>query len=199
MKTPGAIIFLPVLLLLGLSAPTVHADGGAILARESQGPFVVTIFTTPSPARGSTVDVSVLAQDRDSSDAILDATVDLILSPPPSPALKPDDPICGAMGEAFVGRMSGEEPKSISVAATRAQASNKLLYAAPVHFDASGDWKLNAVIKRGNESTKISCDLPVGPAPRGWIAVLPYLVLTPLFAALFALNQWLRRRPETSY
>jgi len=193
MKHPQSSLLLLALLLPGLSPGDVRADGGVIRLREAQGPFVVTIFTASEPVINDPLDVSVLIQTQDSSDAILDATVDLTCTAPRALDVEPGDQLCGHSGRA--GLDAGLEPHltSFTVRATRRQASNKLLYAAPVEFGTAGDWLLQASVKRGNDAVRAACNIPVGP-PRGRVAgLLPYLVLPPLVVALFAMNQRLRR------
>jgi hypothetical protein len=157
-------------------------------AREAQGPFVVTVFTASEPQQDSPADVSVMVQERDSNDAILDATVKLVFTSPSGSIAGPIEETCGAPG------MAGGEPHSerFTVAATRTQASNKILYAAPVRFNVTGNWQLQAFIKRNDDVADIACTIPVSPPPGKLIDLLPYLVLPPLLVALFAVNQWLR-------
>jgi len=176
--------------MLGLSLGDARADGGIMRAHEVQGPFVVTIFTASEPQQGSPVDVTVMVQERDSNDAILDATVKLILTPPARSLAKPVEEVCGTWGTA------GFDPNSerFTVAATRRLASNKLLYAAPIKLDVAGTWQLRASIQREGDVVKISCSLPVSPPPHKLIGLLPYLILPALMVALFAVNQWLRRQ-----
>jgi hypothetical protein len=180
--------FILVLLALGLAAEEAHADGGIIRAHEVQGPFLVTVFTAAEPQQGSLVDVSVMVQERDSNDAIVDATVKLAFAPPARSFAAPIEQICGAP------EMPGSAlyPERFAVKATRQLASNKLLYAAQVKFDAVGLWQLQVFINRGEDSEKITCSIPVSPPPRKLIALFPYLISPPLLIALFALNQWLR-------
>jgi hypothetical protein len=176
------------ILVLGLSSNGARADGGVVRVREAQGPFVVTIFAAGELPKDRPADVSVMVQDRDSNDAILDARVDLTFTPPAVSIAGPVEQICGV--SEMAGQQSG--PNRFTVAATRGQASNKLLYAAPVKFPAAGNWRLQAVIKRGSDVVAISCNLPISP-PAGKLAgLLPWLVAPPLMVALFAINQWLR-------
>gem|GEM_PF-1630632 len=186
----NCIRFILALLALRLCSGDAQADGGIMRAREVQGPFVVTIFTSSEPQQGSLVDVSVMVQERDSNDAILDATVKLMFTPPTGSLAEPVEQICGTAGMA--GFDTNSEP--YTVVATRRQASNKLLYAAPIRLDAAGTWQLQAFIQREGDSVKIACTLPVSPPPRKLIGLLPYLILPPLVVALFALNQCLRRQ-----
>jgi hypothetical protein len=159
-------------------------------AREAQGPFVVTIFTSSEPQQDNPVDVSVLVQERDSNDAILDGTVKLMLTPPAGSFAEPVEQLCGPLGTA------GSDPNSerFTVEATRRQASNKLLYATPITLDAAGTWQLQVFIQRGGDAVVVACSLPVNPPPRKLIGLLPYFILPPLMVALFAVNQWLRRK-----
>jgi hypothetical protein len=181
---------LPVLLLLGLSLVNARGDGGVIRLRELQGPFVVTIFTAAESLQDTPVDVSVMVQGRDSSDAILDAKVILVFTPPAASIAEPIEQICGVSEMADLGTHS----EQFTVAATRRQASNKLLYAAPVKFGAAGNWQLRAFIRREGDAVEIACSLPVSSPPRKLMALFPCLILPPLMVALFALNQCLRRQ-----
>ena len=176
--------------LLGWASDDARADGGIMLAREVQGAFTVTTFITSEPQQNKPVDVSVMVQERNSNDAILDATVKLVFTPPAGSFAEPNEQECGAPG------MSGSNPhfERFTVEATRRQASNKLLYAAPVKFDAAGVWQLHTFIKRGGDAVKVTCSFSVSTSPHKWIGLLPYLLLPPLMVALFAVNQWLRRQ-----
>lgn len=175
------------LLALVIQSHDACGDGGIMRCRDAQGPFVVSIFTASEAVQGEPLDVSVLVQDRNSNDAILDATVNLILTPPFGSLADASEAICG-----------GTHSEGTRVAAMRSQASNKLLYAAPVQFDASGVWQLQATIQSENDSAKITCSILVGPPPRKFAGVFPYLLLPPALTALFALHQRLRGRLSQS-
>src|ERR1700722_11965846 len=99
MKYIQCVQVLTGLFLLGMSSGDARADGGIICLYEAQGPFVVTIFTASEPVRDRPVDVSVMVQKRDSSYAILDATVDLIFTAPPESAVETLEQICDQSGE----------------------------------------------------------------------------------------------------
>ena len=176
------------LLALGLSTSQVRADGGIMRVREAQGPFIITVFSAPELQQDSPVDVSVMVQERDSSDAILDANVKLMFTAPASSTAEPIDEMCGVTGAARMG----PDSKQYTVAATRGLASNKLLYAAAVKFDTAGLWQLQAFIEREGDFERIACSIPVSPPARKWVGLFPYLVLPPLLVGLFAVNQWLR-------
>lgn len=61
--------------LIPFALSPLFADGGAIQLQQPAGPFLVTIFAAPVPARVGPLDLSVLVQDRSSLDPVLDATV----------------------------------------------------------------------------------------------------------------------------
>ena len=46
-----------------LAAVCCHADGGAILARQTINGLGLTVFASPAPLRAGPVDVSVLVQE----------------------------------------------------------------------------------------------------------------------------------------
>jgi hypothetical protein len=182
------IRFIMCLLSFGLSLDYARADGGIMRAHEVQGPFVVTIFTASEPQQDSPVDVSVMVQDRESNDAILDATVKLTFTPPAGSSAGGIEQTCGTP------EMAGSDPRSdrFTVEVTRGQASNKLLYAAMVKFNAAGVWQLQAFVKHDDDFETITCSIPVSPPSRELAGLIPYLALPPLLVGLFALNQWLR-------
>ena len=195
MKSVDLLRLLPGLLMFGLSVSNARADGGVIRLREAKGPFLVTIFTAAEPVQEGLCDVSVLVQRRDSGDAILDATVDLLFTRPPLSVAKPIDPLCGLPGAALQGQKPGQGTRQLSVRATRAQASNKLLYAAPIWFGVPGNWRLDAIVTRGSDSARASCVMAVGPPAGRLVGLLPYLLLPSLVVILFAINQSLRKKP----
>jgi len=195
MKCDALVRLLPWLLMFGLSLSNARADGGVIRLREAKGPFLVTIFTAAEPVQDGPGDVSVLVQRRDSGDAILDATVELVFNAPAVSTAEPVEQLCGASGAWLLGRSSKSGQAQLTVPAFRRLASNKLLYAAPIRFGTAGDWEVEALVKHRNDAVKFACGIPVGSQPRRLILLAPYLALPPLLVALFVLNQWLRRHP----
>ena len=53
------------------------------------------MFTSPELVSGRAADVSVLIQRRDSNEAVLDAIVSFVLTPPRGSPLKDTEPMCG--------------------------------------------------------------------------------------------------------
>src|SRR5262249_21853359 len=108
------------------------------------------------------------------SATILDARVSIPAVPPPGAPVSP-----------------------VSVEATHAAATNKLLYAATIPLAAPGRWTVRTTVSLGAETADVSCELPVVPAAAELTQIWPYLAIPPLVVALFVLHQWLaaRRRP----
>ena len=171
-----------------------QAHLGIVRLREAQGPFVITVFTSSELVRGQATDVSVLVQKRDSNDAILDARVSFVLTPPRGAILERTDPMCGQLSPMTLGTTFGSKDGQAIILARREQSLNKLLYAAPINFPLTGVWELEALVRHGADSAKLACKIPVGLPARRLAGLVPYLALPLLLVALFAINQWLRTR-----
>jgi len=190
MKSTSAQRLTAVLLFLLLPC---HAKAhlGIVLSREARGPFVITVFTSSEVVRGQAADVSVLVQRRDSNEALLDAIVSFVLTPPRGSISQQADPICGQPASITLGTTSWSRDGQSMIAARREQSSNKLLYAAPVNLPLVGAWELEALVRHGAESANLTCEIPVGLPARRLAGLVPYLALPLLLVALFAINQWL--------
>jgi len=151
-----------VLLIAG--ARSALADGGTIIARDKAGGLVITAFV--STLRTGLVDLSVMIQNREGLDPVLDATVELTLTAP--------------------------DGREITAVATQSQAQNKLLYAVTVTLDQPGRWTLNMVVSRTGISVSTGARLDV--AASGAVKYWKYLAIPPAFLVLFTLHQWLWRR-----
>jgi len=147
-----------------------QADGGAMQFTKSAGPFVVTVFTTPSPLRAGPVDISLMIQSRENQQAVLDCLAQV--------------------------QLSKEGAMSIRSEATHQAAQNKLLYAAQVNVPESGIWELEAAIKLGDDSVNVNGSINVAPSSPVVLVYWRSLSLPPVFISLFAVNQWLKRRSE---
>lgn len=186
-------IWIVTALLTALAPRFARGDGGIIQLREVQGPFSVTVFTSPEAQSGGPVDVSVLIQRRETGEVVLDADVSLTLSPPNGGPVKQSDPFCGLPQTAAGFQLPDVMKHPMSVRATREQASNKLLYAAPVELNAAGDWQLHVFVSRGADSANFDCPLPVTLASGKLAGLWSYLALPPIAITVFAMNQVLRR------
>ena len=114
-------LLLPLIAIV--SQAPVFADGGTVQLRKEGRTMLITVFAAPSPLSVGPADISVLLQDRNGLEPILDADV--------SVQLRSD--------------VSGLDIQS---RLTRQQAQNKLLYAAPVTLSESGKWELAATVLR---------------------------------------------------
>jgi hypothetical protein len=192
MKSTRSAETLAAVLLFLLLPCHVKAHLGIVLSRDARGPFVITVFASSEVVRGQATDVSVLVQRRDSNEAILDATVYFVLTPPRGSISQQADPICGQPAYETLGTTSGSRDGQSMIAARREQSSNKLLYAAPVNLPLVGAWELEALVRHGADSARFRCEIPVGFPARRLAGLAPYLALPLLLVALFAINQCLR-------
>jgi hypothetical protein len=166
--------FLATAALIMASAGTGHADGGVVRFNGPAGPFDVTVFTAPTPLRAGPVDFSVLIRDRMDRQPILNAQVSVRLMP---------------------GTAKGS---TVTAGATRAQATNKLLYAALVDLPAAGMWNMEVTVRHGTEAATVSQRIEVAGALPPLLAFWPYLGLPPLAVALFIVHQRLSRQSALS-
>jgi hypothetical protein len=158
--------------LVALLPTLAVADGGLVRVSQPAGPFVLTVFTTPTPLSVGRADVSVMVQDRRSLAPLLDARVSLELT--------------------FAA--GGREP--LRVEATRAHATNRLLYAATVTLPAAGEWRLRARAEVQGTRAEVACRLPVEAGRPRVLTYWPWLLLPPVAVALFLLNGHLARRQD---
>lgn len=120
---------------------TAMANGGTLqVSREPAGPYVVTVFTDPSPLRVGDADVSVLVERAGSDDLVHDARVTVTTEP------------VGRVGQ--VGTFD----------ATHEQATNKLFYAAQIELPSEGTWRIGVRATGQLGDGGITFDANVGPA-----------------------------------
>ena len=149
------------------------ADGGVVRVSETRGPFVLTVFSSPTPLRVGPADISVLVQRGGSREPILDAEVEVQLA---------------------------QQGSTITAPATRDAATNKLLYAANVVLPTAGAWSLRTVVRHASATAEVSIAIVVDPPVSSVGAFWMYFALPLLVIALFVAHQWLssRRQPGTS-
>jgi putative membrane protein len=125
-------------LAYGWLAPnSVDTDGAVVRTQGVSGPLRVTVFTEPGSMQPGPAGVSVLVQNDNSGETILDAGVDLIV---PS---------------------AGSSAKSEIIRATHNHSTNKLLAAATVNLPAHGPWDLRVLVHRGSDQGAITARLNV--------------------------------------
>ncbi|MFO0846365.1 MAG: hypothetical protein U0797_28975 [Gemmataceae bacterium] len=139
----------------------LRADGG-LLRLSERG---VSVFTSPTPPRVGTLDVSVLVQD---------AKGKVRLGVPVRVRAWPVE----------------DTDHVVEADATTELATNKLLQSAHLELDRPGPWRL--VVEVG--STEFACDFEVaGPSPSWW-PLAPWVGWPFLVVALFFLRFFLARR-----
>lgn len=154
----GAITFL--FLFLILLAPPLAANGGTVrISRAPLGPYLVTIYTSPTPLRTGEVDVSVLVQDPD--DAVHTPRI---------------------VVEARPRRLAeGHVAQPVRRQATRAEATNKLFQAAKFDVSAPGEWEFHVNVEGAGtlsfRGTVAKSTLLDRPYLLGLLILLPLLVI----------------------
>lgn len=171
-----------ILALLLIPTSRTLADGGAVLTQQKTGPYLVTLFGSPTPLRAGPADLSVMVQDAATGNPVLDQSVSIKVQAAVDPHSTAWVPPCCSMRT-----MTGVVP------ATHDAAQNKLLYAANVVLPSSGVHEV--IVRIGGDtgeilSTTLSVEPPAPPVTSYWM----YLALPPVFIGAFALNQRIRRR-----
>jgi hypothetical protein len=78
------------------------------------------------------------------------------------------------------------------VRATHEQATDKLLYAAPMKLAHAGKSHLEVTVAWHEETASIDGDINVASQAPPLVAYWPYFALVPAAILLFALNRWLK-------
>ena len=160
-------LLLPILLILAQA--TVWADGGTVQLRKEAGDLVITVFTSPSPLSVGPMDISLLLQNRNGLDPVLDASVSLVL-------------------------VHADSNIEFHARPSREQARNKLLYAAPVIFSRPGKWRMSITIRRNEKEVAAAGTLDVAPSPGRELSLAGFLAFPPIMIMLFVVRERLLRR-----
>jgi hypothetical protein len=160
-----------VLFLTVLARSTLLGDGGTLQFRGETPELSVTVFTSPAPLAAGPADISVLLQKRETLEPVLDAEVSI-------------DMRAVASGSEIRGR------------ATREQAQNKLLYAAPLTLGESGRWQITVSILRLGVKSEIAGTILVAPNQQKLETYWAYLAFPPLMVLLFSVREWLLQGQE---
>jgi hypothetical protein len=186
----GMCLFLS---FIAFSSPLVlRADGGAVLLRQSQGPFTVTVYTPAEVMADSSSDLTVLVQNRETAGVILDADVILQLAPPPNSIIDPRREYCGLENNVSVAEGSSIATGPYLVHTVLGSVAARFLYAASVAFPKAGNWSLEVLVSRNGQTTDIPSSLVVKTPGSRIASIGPYLSVPPVMIALFLVNLWLR-------
>jgi nitroreductase len=156
------------LLFILTIAAAASGDSGLVRLSQLAEPWRITVMTDPTPIREGLADIAVLVQDAESGAAILDAAVTLDLR-------------------------SDANGLRLSLQATRAQADNRLLYAAKFVVPASGDWTVRTTVQQGDTTAVVDWSMTVAPPLPPLASIWPWLLPAAVALVLYAANQRLRR------
>jgi hypothetical protein len=152
--------------------PAAFAGGGIVQWRKQAGSLLITVLTAPAPLSAGPGVISLLVQNRNGLEPVLDANVSLLLR-------------------------SGASTAEIRAQPTRDWAQNRLLYAAPVTLAESGKWQLAVTILRNGERTDATGPIDVAPTPAMVASYWGYIAFPPLMIVAFVGHELLlRRRPS---
>jgi hypothetical protein len=149
-------------------ASTALGDSGLVRFSEVAEPWRITVMTDPTPIREGLADISVLVQHARSGEAVLDANVTLNL-------------------------LNAEGGLRLSLGATRAQADNRLLYAAKFVVPAEGDWSVRTTVQQGGATAVAEWTFTAAPPLPPLASIWPWLLPAVIAIVLYAANQRLRR------
>lgn len=127
---PTRLALLLAALALVLAGPLMANGGTVRISRAAVGPYLVSVFTSPTPLRTGEVDVSVLVQDT-VREAVLDVPVAVEAVP------------------------VGFDAAPVRHEATREQATNKLFKAAKFDVTTPGEWEIRVHVG-GEEGGAVS-------------------------------------------
>ena len=159
---PGRALMILATLLLPLSA---RADGGLARLVVESGELRLTVFSSPTPLRAGPVDLSVMVQDRETLEPMLDQRVELRLGP-------------------------SEGGRTLEVAATREDSTNRLFYSALVDLPDPGRWRIEVEVTGARGGARESFELWVDAERPALLTLWPYWALPLVVIGVFGLHQW---------
>jgi hypothetical protein len=138
------------------------------------GDLVITIFASPAPMAARLIDMSVVVQQHNGLEPVLDADIFLVLR----------DPSTGLEFQAQ---------------AIRSKDRNKPVYESSLMFPRSGKWDMTITIQRNGQITGMDGTVTVAPAPSKAVSYAGYLAFPPAMIVLFAIRERLLRRTSRRY
>lgn len=153
-----------------LVATACAADSGEVRRSETVGPYVITVFSAPTPPRVGPFEVNVLVQHAAGGAAVTDAHV-----------------VVTVVSLFQAGLTSAAN-------ASHERAGSAELYGALFDLPALGEYAVESRLRAGDIETSLHFTVVAEPPPSAWQAFWPYVVLPPAVVVLFAVHQWLKRR-----
>ncbi|MEN9676549.1 MAG: hypothetical protein RIS76_2445 [Verrucomicrobiota bacterium] len=172
----------------------VRGDGGVVRLRSAGESFVVTLFTAPTLSSATPSELAVLVQQSDDGSVVLDATVELVLTPPKGAKIRADDVFCGPVMELPPTYRPKGVSNSDTLVAIPGGIGSPLMYGLRVRLPSPGNWNTRISVRRGPQFLSVDAVLPVGGPAQRLFAVWPSLLLPPVGILLFTLNRRLRRQ-----
>jgi hypothetical protein len=163
------IISLVLSFVMAQTSLIAWADGGALRLRQKAGGYDIAVFTSPTPIRAGTVDVSVLVQDAATQEFVPDTKVT----------------VCP--------KVPGTE-RILRYAATNEAATNKLFKAAVFKIPAAGLWDLQVAVKGPHGLAQVAFTVNADDRLPHWREFWPWFAWPALVIALFGAHQVLARR-----
>jgi hypothetical protein len=157
--------------LLAIAA-CLGAHGGVLLLHERAGPYLISLFSADAPLRAGAQDFTVLVQNAEDGNTVLDSGVQLSFRRANTPEVR----IEGRVG----------------------QSANQLLYAAPAQL-AEGTWQVAISVQApGGAAAEASGTVTILPEQSPLASYWPYFAVPPIAVLLFILNRWLKRQSKTA-
>jgi hypothetical protein len=153
------------LVALALCPALARADGGTVRVSKRQGPYEITVFTSPTPLRAGPVDVSVFVQDSATGEVVPEVRV-LVRATP-----------------------RNRESEVVSRAATAEAATNKLFRAAVFDLLEPGWWDVEVLVEGNQKTVQVRFDLEAAPPSPRWVSLWPWVTWPVLVIALFCVHR----------
>ncbi len=144
-------------------ASRAMADGGRVQFSQIVAPYRITVFTSPTPLRAGTVDISVLVQQAETGDVVHDTTIDLELH-------------------------SAE--MTIRQRATAEMSTNKLLQSATFVLPSTGLWNVSIGVRK-TSTVSVEFDMTAYESSRIGPTLVSCLMIPFIVIALFLLREYL--------
>ncbi len=162
--------------LAALASGSSNDDDDQVVRLQQQaGRFAVAVFAQPGEFEAGPASFSVLVQDRDTAETLLDATVDLS------------------------ARRAQDSQGTMPARAGTADSDNQLLQSAELDLPTAGDWTLHIAVQRNSASADFSLPLQVIRPANGMAIPWAYLILATFSAILLLVYVRRHRNAETPH
>jgi hypothetical protein len=164
----------PIVISLVLSFVMAHpsliawADGGALRLRQKAGGYDIAVFTSPTPIRAGTVDVSVLVQDAATDEFVPDAEVTVCLNVPGTDSI-------------------------LRYEATEDAATNRLFKAAVFKLPWAGSWNVQVAVRGPHGLGQVAFAINADDRLPRWRECWPWFAWPAVVVALFGAHRALAR------